>query len=78
MILKLKKDHDRHIDELKVRLENLFRFRFLPGLEYLKPKRSPGYYPHDFYLVEIQQLFGPEIEKAFGKNLARLRKKYGR
>lgn len=41
-------------------------------------KSIEEYIVHDFYLADINQRFGSEIEKAFGRNLAALRKKYGR
>ncbi len=41
-------------------------------------KSIEEYLIHDFYQAEITRLLGTRIEEAFGKNLARLRAKYGR
>ena len=35
-----------------------------------------GYIIHDFYLAEIMEVKGDEIEQIFGKNIVKLRKKY--
>ena len=35
-----------------------------------------GYLIHDFFIAEIGKKFGNEIDKAFGRNLEKLRKKY--
>ncbi|OQY52710.1 MAG: TrmB family transcriptional regulator [Desulfobacteraceae bacterium 4572_89] len=39
-------------------------------------KSIEGYLIHDFFISEIGKKFGNEIDKAFGHNLAKLRKKY--
>ena len=39
-------------------------------------KSIEGYLIHDFFIAEIGKKFGNEIDKAFGHNLVRLRKKY--
>jgi thiamine monophosphate kinase len=39
-------------------------------------KSIEGYLIHDFFIAEIDKKFGNEIDKAFGPNLAKLRKKY--
>lgn len=36
-----------------------------------------GYLMHDFFIAEIAKEFGQEIDRAFGHNLEKLRKKYG-
>lgn len=39
-------------------------------------KSIEGYLTHDFFISEIGKKFGNEIDKAFGHNLEKLRKKY--
>jgi len=39
-------------------------------------KSIEGYLIHDFFISEIGKKFGNEIDKAFGQNLEKLRKKY--
>ncbi len=39
-------------------------------------KSIEGYLIHDFFIAEIGKKFGNEIDKAFGHNLEKLRKKY--
>ncbi len=39
-------------------------------------KSIEGYLIHDFFIAEISKQFGDEIDKAFGRNLKKLRKKY--
>lgn len=41
-------------------------------------KSIEEYMVHDFYIAELQNRFGKEIEEKFGKNLSRLRKKFHR
>ena len=40
-------------------------------------KSIEGYIIHDFYLAEIDKQFGPEITNVFGRNLGKLRRKFG-
>ena len=39
-------------------------------------KSIEGYLIHDFFIAEIGKKFGNEMDKAFGVNLEKLRKKY--
>jgi sugar-specific transcriptional regulator TrmB len=41
-------------------------------------KSIEEYIIHDFYIAEIENRFGTELETEFGKNLSKLREKYGR
>ncbi len=41
-------------------------------------KSIEEYIIHDFYIAEIDKRFGAELETDFGKNLSKLRKKFGR
>jgi len=41
-------------------------------------KSIEEYMVHDFYIAELQNRFGNEIEEKFGKNLSRLRQKFHR
>ena len=41
-------------------------------------KSIEEYIIHDFYLSEVQQIMGKQVEDIFGKNLAKLRLKYER
>jgi sugar-specific transcriptional regulator TrmB len=41
-------------------------------------KSIEEYIIHDFYIAEIENRFGAQLETEFGKNLTKLREKYGR
>jgi sugar-specific transcriptional regulator TrmB len=41
-------------------------------------KSIEEYIIHDFYIAEIENRFGLQLEAEFGKNLSKLREKYGR